>query len=187
MKNQNNARPHPKILLLFAHPDPLESVANQAMIQAASKLEHVTIHDLYAAYPDFIIDMDYERNLLLVHDVIVFQHPLQMYSCPALLKEWIDVVLSKGFAHAGGNALAGKMCRFIITTGSATEAYSQTGHNKYSMKELLQPFELTAALCQMSWVEPLVLHWARRVSHDERAEHIAHYLDWLVHPRLEIS
>jgi glutathione-regulated potassium-efflux system ancillary protein KefG len=30
--------------------------------------------------------------------VIVFQHPLYTWSCPALLKEWLDRVLSRGFA-----------------------------------------------------------------------------------------
>jgi glutathione-regulated potassium-efflux system ancillary protein KefG len=50
--------------------------------------------------------------------VIVFQHPLYTYSCPALLKEWLDRVLSRGFASGpGGNQLAGKYWRSVITTG----------------------------------------------------------------------
>lgn len=170
---------HSKVLILFAHPDPQESVANKGIIEAVSQLSHVTIHDLYGTYPDFIIDIPYERELLLAHDVIVFQHPLQMYSCPSLLKEWIDVVLGKGFAHGGGNALAGKACRFVITTGGAAEAFTQTGYNKYTMGELLQPFELTASLCQMRWIAPLVLHWARRTTDDDRDLHAQSYVDWL--------
>ncbi len=187
MEISNNLLPSSKILLLFAHPDPLESVANKEMIEAVSSFSNVTIHDLYGAYPDFIIDVLHERNLLLSHDVIVFQHPLQMYSCPALLKEWIDVVLGKGFAHAGGTALSGKKCRFVITTGAPAQAYSESGYNKYSMTEILQPFELTAALCQMEWVEPLILHWARRVSSDEREAHIQGYLNWLSNPLKEVQ
>lgn len=175
-----------KVLVVFAHPDPYESVANKRMIEAAGQLEHVKVHDLYAAYPDFIIDVHHERELLLGHDVIVFQHPLQMYSCPSLLKEWFDVVLGKGFAHGGGNALAGKTCRFAVTTGGAAEAFSQTGYNKYSMDELLQPFELTALLCQMRWVAPLVLHWARRVSDEDREAHAELYVDWLCNPVPEV-
>lgn len=34
--------------------------------------------------------------------MIVFQHPLYTYSCPALLKEWLDRVLSRGFASGPG-------------------------------------------------------------------------------------
>lgn len=169
------------VLILFAHPDPDGSVANKCIMTAVQRLSHVSIHDLYGTYPDFIIDVRYERELLLAHDVIVFQHPLQMYSCPSLLKEWIDVVLGKGFAHGGGNALAGKMCRFVITTGGAADAFTQAGYNKYSMRELLQPFELTASLCQMRWIDPLVLHWARRTTNDERALHAKRYVAWLSH------
>ena len=90
-----------KILIIFAHPDPQESVANQALLSEIKYLSHVTIHDLYATYPDFFIDEVAERALVVAHDVIIFQHPLYMYSCPALLKEWLDRVLSKGFTWGG--------------------------------------------------------------------------------------
>ena len=97
-----SAKGLPRILVLYAHPDPEASVANRTMLAAISRLPHVTVHDLYAAYPDFFIDITFERELVRDHDIIVFQHPLYMYSCPSLLKEWIDVVLSKGFAHGEG-------------------------------------------------------------------------------------
>lgn len=179
----NRSKTPPSVLVIFAHPDPHESVANQRMVSEISALRNVTVHDLYAAYPDFVVDVKYERNLLQCHDVIVFQHPLQMYSCPALLKEWIDVVLGKGFAHGeGGDALVGKVCRFVVTTGGAAEAFTKSGYNKYSMTELLQPFELTALLCRMEWVDPLVLHWARRVPDEDRDAFSEIYADWLKNP-----
>ncbi|PCS23078.1 glutathione-regulated potassium-efflux system ancillary protein KefG [Candidatus Enterovibrio escicola] len=186
MENKMTTLFRSKVLVVFAHPDPHESVANKCMIKSACQLDNVTVHDLYASYPDFIIDVHYERELLIEHDVIVFQHPLQMYSCPSLLKEWIDVVLGKGFAHGGGNALSGKLCRFVITTGGVSEAFSQNGYNKYSMDELLQPFELTVLLCKMRWVEPLVLHWARRVTDEDRNRHAECYVNWLCKPVPEV-
>ena len=95
----------PKVLLLYAHPESPDSVANRVLLQQAQQLEHVTVHDLYAHYPDFFIDIHREQQLLRDHKVIVFQHPLYTYSCPALLKEWMDRVLARGFASgAGGNA-----------------------------------------------------------------------------------
>ena len=36
----------PSILIIFAHPDPDESVANRAMLQDIELLGHVTVHDL---------------------------------------------------------------------------------------------------------------------------------------------
>ena len=40
------------------------SIANQVMIKKIQSLEHVTVHDLYAEYPDFFIDVNYEHELL---------------------------------------------------------------------------------------------------------------------------
>lgn len=140
------------------------------------------MHDLYGVYPDFFIDVNYEHELLLAHDVIVFHHPLYMYSCPALLKEWLDRVLGKGFAFGGGAALEGKYWRSVITTGGKEEAFSAKGYNKYPLEQILQPFELTAALCQMHWIEPLVLYWSRNVSDIERYEHAELYRGWLSNP-----
>jgi putative NADPH-quinone reductase len=54
---------------------------------------NVTIHQLYAAYPDFRIDVKREQELLSLHDRMILQFPLYWYSTPALLKQWFDVVL----------------------------------------------------------------------------------------------
>ncbi len=43
---------------------------------------------------------------------------------PEVLKEWLDRVLSRGFASGpGGNQLAGKYWRSVITTGEPESAY----------------------------------------------------------------
>jgi glutathione-regulated potassium-efflux system ancillary protein KefG len=152
------------------------------MIKRIQSLDHVTVHDLYGAYPDFFIDISHEHELLMAHDVIVFHHPLYMYSCPALLKEWLDRVLGKGFAFGDGCALKGKYWRSVITTGGKEEAFSTKGYNKYPLEQILQPFELTAALCQMHWLEPLVLYWSRNVSDIERYDHAEQYRRWLGDP-----
>ncbi|TCL04937.1 Kef-type potassium/proton antiporter accessory protein (CPA2 family) [Sodalis ligni] len=173
----------PKVLLLYAHPESQDSVANRILLQAASPLAHVTVHDLYAHYPDFFIDIHYEQQLLREHQVIVFQHPLYTYSCPALLKEWLDRVLTRGFASGiGGNALTGKYWRSVITTGEPETAYQHLGYNRTTMEEVLRPFELAATLCRMQWVSPLVVYWARRQTHDALMRHADAYARWLNEP-----
>lgn len=172
----------PKVLVIYAHPEPQNSVANHVLLKSIENLEHVTVRDLYAIYPDFFIDVAAEQNLLLEHDVIVFQHPLYMYSCPALLKEWMDRVLSKDFAFGSVSELEGKYWRSAITVGGKRTAFGEKGYNKYPLEQILQPFELTAALCKMRWLEPLVLYWARHVSDIERLEHAEHYRQWLCDP-----
>ncbi|OIQ25419.1 glutathione-regulated potassium-efflux system ancillary protein KefG [uncultured Vibrio sp.] len=172
----------PRVLVIYAHPEPNNSIANQVMIKKIESLEHVTVHDLYANYPDFFIDVAIEHHLLLEHDVIVFQHPLYMYSCPALLKEWFDRVLSKGFAFGNASALKDKVWRNAITAGGNEDAFGAKGYNKYPLEQILQPFELMAALCQMKWVDPLVLYWSRNVTDIDRYQHAEQYRRWLIDP-----
>ncbi|MCK6263146.1 glutathione-regulated potassium-efflux system ancillary protein KefG [Vibrio sp. ZSDE26] len=188
MTEQNKSNPQsPKVLVIYAHPEPNNSIANQVMIKKIESLEHVTVHDLYAHYPDFFIDVAAEHHLLLEHDVIVFQHPLYMYSCPALLKEWFDRVLSKGFAFGNASLLKGKVWRNAITAGGNEEAFGAKGYNKYPLEQILQPFELMAALCQMQWVEPLVLYWSRNVTDIDRYQHAEQYRRWLLTPTVGIE
>lgn len=45
-----------KVLLLYAHPESQDSVANRVLLKPAIQHNNVTVHDLYARYPDFFID-----------------------------------------------------------------------------------------------------------------------------------
>ncbi|WP_237387711.1 glutathione-regulated potassium-efflux system ancillary protein KefG [Xenorhabdus sp. Sc-CR9] len=172
----------PKVLLLYTHPEPLNSIANKVLLQRVQELDHVTVHDLYSCYPDFFIDIPFEQQLLREHKVIVFQHPLYIYSCPALLKEWMDRVLSRDFVNGSEQALRGKYWRSVITTGEPEGAYRRGGYNRYPMEEILRPFELTALMCQMHWLSPMIIYWARRQKPEVLASHAVAYREWLKVP-----
>ena len=64
-----------KILILFGHPAFKRSTINAALKKAVENLKGVTFHDLYASYPDFLIDVAHEQKLCESHDIIIFQHP----------------------------------------------------------------------------------------------------------------
>lgn len=162
-----------RVLILFAHPALEKSRVNRHLIQAVRELDAVTVHDLYEAYPHFYVNVKHEQNLLLSHDVIVFQHPFYWYSSPALLKEWQDLVLEYDFAYGHqGTALAGKKFLSAITTGGTEKAYCREGHNYFSIRELLAPFEQTARLCGMEFLPPFVVHGAHLLQEqDQITEH----------------
>jgi glutathione-regulated potassium-efflux system ancillary protein KefG len=148
-----------RILLLFAHPSFRRSRMNKALVAAARDLDGVTVHDLYEAYPDFAIDVDREQGRLAEHDALVVQHPFFWYSAPAIVKEWQDLVLEHGWAYGRhGHALDGKLWMQAITAGGRDQAYGPGGLNRYSVDELLRPFEATANLCRMVWQRPFVVH-----------------------------
>ena len=87
-----------KVLVIFAHPSFETSRINRALVNAIPE-SGVTFHDLYEHYPEQMIDIPSEQTLIEAHDVIVFQHPLYWYSCPALMKNWIDSVLTYNWAY----------------------------------------------------------------------------------------
>lgn len=165
-----------RVLILFAHPALHKSRVNRHLLEAVRELDGVTLRDLYEEYPDLHIDVDREQALLGEHDIIVWQHPFFWYSCPALLKEWLDLVLEYGFAYGeGGDALRGKRVLTAITTGGPTDSYGAQGLNRYSVAQLLAPFEQTARLCGMEYLEPFVVHGTHRLSKAEIAAHAAAY------------
>lgn len=146
-----------RILVLFAHPALEKSRVNIRFAQAAQNVKGLTFCDLYEIYPDFFIDVAAEQRLLAAHDIIVWHHPMYWYSCPPLLKQWIDLVLTHGWAYgSGGYALAGKYLFNAITTGGGELAYSEAGLNRFSLRQFLLPFEQTARLCRMTYLPPFV-------------------------------
>jgi glutathione-regulated potassium-efflux system ancillary protein KefG len=164
-----------RILILFAHPALEKSRVNRQLIRAVQGLDSVTLHDLYEQYPNFHINVKLEQDLLRSHDIIVFQHPFYWYSSPALLKEWQDLVLEHGFAYGhNGTALRGKKFLSAITTGGSEQAYCRQGHNYFTIRELLTPFEQTARLCGMEYLPPFVITGTHQL---RQADQIAPYAE----------
>ena len=89
------------------------------MADALAGVEGVTVHDIYEVYPDMLVDVRHEQGLLLQHDALVLQHPFYWYSAPALIKEWMDLVLTHGWAYGEtGRALEGKLWMNAISAGA---------------------------------------------------------------------
>lgn len=161
-----------KILILFAHPRFEHSVVNLALVKAVKNISFVTLHDLYELYPDFDIDIKHEQALLLSHEVIIWQHPFYWYSCPPLLKQWLDLVLEFNWAYGPkGDALSGKIIFSTITTGGAREAYSSEGRNRFTLKHLLSPFIQTAYLCKMRYLPPFAVQGTHRLGVNDLENH----------------
>lgn len=157
-----------KTLILFAHPRYEKSRINRILLKPVQDSETILLHDLYEAYPDFNIDVDHERELLLQHDNIVWHHPFYLYSAPAVLKQWMDTVLEFGWAHGpNGDNLRGKTCFNCITSGGTRESYQKDGSNRFTLGEFLYPFEQTAYLCKMLYLPPFAVQGTYRLTTEE--------------------
>lgn len=157
-----------KVLVLFAHPALEKSRIHSRLINAATNHSLITFRDLYEVYPDFFIDIKKEQQLLLKHDIIVFQHPFYWYSTPSIIKEWMDLVLEHNWAYgSSGTALMGKKWMHAISCGGSRQSYSAAGMNRYSVRQLLIPFQQTSLLCKMDFIPPYVVHGTHKLNDED--------------------
>jgi glutathione-regulated potassium-efflux system ancillary protein KefG len=156
-----------RVLIQFAHPVYERSAVNRPLLEAVRDLDGVTVNDLYEEYPTLAIDVRREQALLIEHDVIIFHHPFYWYSTPAILKQWQDMVLEHGWAYGErGDRLRDKLTFNVTTTGGPASAYERGGSNRFTVRELLAPWEQTANLCGMRFLAPFVAHGALRPAAD---------------------
>ncbi|MFY0252866.1 NAD(P)H-dependent oxidoreductase [Chitinophaga sp. 30R24] len=152
-----------KVLINFAHPALEKSRVHVALLREIKGMPGVTFNDLYEQYPSLDIDIPREQQLLEQHDIILLQHPFYWYSGPAIIKQWIDLVLEHGWAYGHtGKALQGKYFGNIISAGGQELSYRPEGHHGHSIHEFLLPFQQTAQLCNMHYTAPYVIFGVHR-------------------------
>lgn len=138
------------ILAVYAHPNPASF--NHAILETVVKVflakgHACTVRDLYGIRFDPILgpadfeaiqkgsarpDVADEQQFIKEAELLVLIHPIWWFSMPAILKGWIDRVLSFGFAYTvtdQGPAplLRGKKAAIFNTTGGTEEVYEQGG------------------------------------------------------------
>ncbi len=178
-----------QVLVLSAHPDLRLSRVNRALLKAARGLAAgeaptVEVRDLYALYPDYLIDVQAEQAALQRARLVVWQHPVHWYGPPPLMKLWMDEVLTLGWAYGrsggqAGTALRGKDVWLVASTGGSEAAYRPEGYNRYFFDAFLPPYEQTAALCGLRFLPPLLLHGAHHVEREALDQHVAAYRERL--------
>ena len=175
-----------RIVVLCAHPQLEHSRVTRALAQAAAAAPQVEVRDLYALYPDYLIDVPAEQTALADASLVVWLHPLHWYGMTPMLKLWADEVLAFGWAYGpGGTALRGKDLWLAVSTGGSAAAYRPDGLNRYFFDAFVPPYEQTAQLVGLRFLPPLVLHGAHRASEADIEAHaqmfaarLASYPDW---------
>jgi glutathione-regulated potassium-efflux system ancillary protein KefF len=178
----------PDIVILVAHPQQEHSRVNRELMRCAATLapERIELRDLYALYPDYLVDVGAEQRVLAEARLVVWQHPIHWYGMPPLMKLWLDEVFAFGWAYGpGGNQLRGKDLWLVASTGGPAESYRPDGYNRYFFDAFLPPYEQTAALAGMRFLPPLLLHGAHRIDDAELqafaelyAQRLASHPDW---------
>ncbi len=150
------------ICVIHAHPYPSRSRANRVLAEALRQMPNLDLRSLYDLYPDFDIDVAAEQGALQRARLIVWMHPVFWYSVPGLLKHWFDQVLTPGWAFGeGGDALRGKPCLWVATTGGDAQAYSAQGVHGQPFIDFGAPLQHTASLLRHAVAAALHRAWCR--------------------------
>ncbi|HJD74603.1 MAG TPA: NAD(P)H-dependent oxidoreductase [Bacteroides reticulotermitis] len=143
-----------KVVILLAHPNLKDSLANKALIDTVKDIEGVAVFNLYE-HQETAFDIDEWSKVISEASSVIFQFPFHWMAAPALLKRWQDEVftfLSKT------PAVAGKPLLVVTTTGSEHEAYRSGGRNRFTADELLRPYQVSAIHSGMNWQTPIVVY-----------------------------
>ena len=158
-----------KTLVILVHPDMENSRINKSWKEELEKYpDKITIHELYKKYPDWNIDIKKEQELILKYDNIIFEFPLYWYSSPPILKKWLDDVLSFNWAYGNEYRLKGKNIGFAVSVGGPETEYSKTGSVKFSMNEILIPFEATVEYIKANLISHYILFDATESLSEEK-------------------
>lgn len=142
-----------KHLIISAHPNPQSF--NRALVEEVIKATRqagaeTVVRDLYTldfnpvlswselnATMEGIVpaEIKFEQKLIAEAELITFIYPLWWMGFPAILKGYLDRILSYGFAYQNENGvsvglLGNKKMQHFITMGNSIEKYQQLGFDK---------------------------------------------------------
>lgn len=142
-----------KHLIISVHPNPQSF--NRALVEEVIKATRqvgaeTVVRDLYTldfnpvlswselnATMEGIVpaEIKFEQKLIAEAELITFIYPLWWMGFPAILKGYLDRILSYGFAYQNENGvsvglLGNKKMQHFITMGNSIEKYQQLGFDK---------------------------------------------------------
>lgn len=171
------------VLVIITHPEMDKSIVNRMWKDALIKAD-IDVVDLYELYPDSKLDVNQEQQRLLKYDKVIFQFPFYWYSSPPLLKQYLDEVFLFNYAYGPeGTKLNGKLFGLAVTVGSPESDYAAEGFNRFSLDELLTPFEATIHYVGARYLGYFVQYGAvNHATEGELLEGTKQYIEFVGYP-----
>ncbi|MBV4452538.1 MULTISPECIES: NAD(P)H-dependent oxidoreductase [Pseudomonas] len=129
-------------------------------------------------------DVKAEQSKVMWADLVIFQFPVWWFSMPAILKGWVDRVLSRGFAYSSGHKygsglLKDKRAMLCLTTGTASSLYTPAGIDG-DLHHILWPIHNgILAYTGFTVLPPFAAWMPAQLSDDERQQYLNSYADYL--------
>lgn len=170
-----------KTLILVSHPKVDESATQAFLKTSADSLDNVTWRVIDRLYAADRLDVIAEQTQLQNFDRIIFQFPMYWYSSPASLKRYMDDVFSRKFVIAK-RGLKNKEFGLVITLGDKLVDFQAGGREKFTISELMKPFEAFANKAGMIYLAPLIIAQFGYWSVSEKQKKLVDYLQYLSAP-----
>ena len=167
-----------KTMILNFHPDPPRSRANAALAAAAAMLPGTEVVTMANERGGGQFDYAREVERLASAGRVVLQFPVQWYSGPSLLADWMAQILTIAFyvrAEEDGSRIEGRRLMVAAVAGNTPENYQPGGRIAIPLPELLRPFEATARRCGLEWNEPFIVFRSSFLTDEELAYEAERY------------
>jgi len=171
-----------KATLLNFHPSPSRSKANARLLSAVAGRTDIRIVSMRERYPEGIKDLneDGAREIEIMRSTrnLILQFPVQWYSVPGLLKDWLDVVLTRAYyihPHTEGVTLSSLNVWLAMTAGNTPDAYTEHGQNGFQMDDILTPLKAVAFRAGWAWHSPYILYGANRLTDEALSQAALEY------------
>jgi NAD(P)H dehydrogenase (quinone) len=157
--------------------DPVAGRHDFSTVADETRFHYQTEQAMAAAAHAFSGSIAVEQDRVRRADLVVLAFPLWWGGPPAILKGWIDRVLSYGFAYVDGarfdsGLFQGKRGLLCVTTGGTQERFSASGVYGPVGKALWPLQHLTLEYMGMTVSEPFVAYGAPRVSASDRENYL---------------
>jgi len=125
-------------------------------------------------------DIKAEQEKVLWCDILIFQFPIWWFGMPAILKGWVDRVMSCGFAYATGKKydsgiFKGRKAMICATTGTASSLYEPDGIDGDIMHLLWPIHNGIFRYLGFDVLPPYIAWMPGNVSEQEREEYLSTY------------
>lgn len=98
-----------------------------------------------------------EQELITQHDNLILQFPVYWFSCPPLLKQWLDDVFTYGWAYGpAGDKLKNKKVGLAVSLGGSKDNYV----HPFTLEATLRPFEMTMKYVNADYCGAFALYGA---------------------------
>jgi len=115
----------------------------------------------------FSNDIISEQSKLMDANLLILQFPLWWGSYPAMLKGWIERVISRGYGYGSNKLLSGKSVLLSVTTGGA----SDDDEIEYYKKKIHELGVDVFSYANMEVLKPIINHGPSH-SNDKQREYL---------------